>query len=133
MVTANDLINVLTEDEKNLLADHAGSPDTGVIQSAVDRAIQYVLSYARTQDASLTEAALPDIFDDAVLTVAKYNLFTRRNLISEALVDSMKRAERFLTDVASGKISFAAGEPAPEVLSGFADRSNLSYDKLFKL
>lgn len=137
MVTTVDLRRVLTEQEKALLSSDEGDfIDDTILTAAVNDAYAYVLSFLRTAYPTIPwdYATVPEALEQHVLTVAKYYLFTRRNLTSDALEGAMARTERFLRDVAAGRLSLpivASEVGGAEAGSGIRDA--LAYDKVFLL
>jgi phage gp36-like protein len=138
MLTVVEFRNVLTEQEKALLSSDDGFfIDDSILAAVLDAAYEYVISFLRTAHPSVPwdKSTVPPTMDYHILTIAKYYLFSRRNLTSDALESAMSRTERFLRDLAAGKVSIdvPTADAERDLNAGFADRSNLAYDRVFLL
>jgi len=132
MVRADELINVMTARERSLLSnDGETSPNAAVLQSAIDRAYEYVLSFVRIIRKDVTPATLPPIFDDIVLQLAKYNLFFRNNILTEQLLQIKNDIDDFLMRVSKGEIVVFTDEEKTDVYAatGTINRENLDFDR----
>ena len=132
MVTTDDLINIMTDRERSLLSnDGQTTPNAAVLQSSIDRAYEYVLSFVRIVRSGITKTDLPPIFDDVVLQLAKYNLFFRNNILTEQLIEIKRDIDEFLRRVARGEISVFPDEKTEDIYAatGSIDRSSLDFDK----
>lgn len=131
----DDLINVLSEKEQSQLTDDVigdgAEPNSAILDAALRQAESVVNSYIGVRyDVPLEEPSDAIIY--AVLSIAKYILFSRRSfMMPEYISDDRGEVVKWLKDVSVGNLVLtdeAAKEVSTDAFTGFGTREDAAFN-----
>lgn len=130
--TAEDLLSVLSQREISALtSDTSTDGATGAaddrVAEALSRASSRIDSYLAGRY-SVPLTTVPEVVEEACLTIAKRNLLFRRSILDKTTEDAYRDAVTWLKDVARGDASvpgldYQVAEIAESSATGFASGS----------
>lgn len=133
---AADLDNILAEHiAAELSAESGSTPDDSILDYYLDAAESVVDSYlAKRYNVPLSVTPIPAAVKDAVLVIARYRLYIRREYVTEEVRKDYEDMLEWLKMVATGELDLPVDETGGEIdevaSSGFStsDHDDMVFD-----